>query len=152
MSKDTLTEKQEKYCQLRAQGKTKTDAARMSFDGKHPSQTASDLEKRNERVRLRILQLKGERMEMANLDFRDQLTKYHQIYQMAVDQNNLSVSLKALERIDALGGFDAPTKTTTTLEVTPTDNKELIKGDSLGEDLLKFQNIIEVTPLVESED
>lgn len=109
MNDNGLTDKEEHYCQLRADGKTRTDAARIAYETKNPRQMGSATEKRED-VLARIQELKEERAEAYGLDAGEQIRRYNQLYQMALDKGQIGVAAKMLERLDILGGFEAPTK------------------------------------------
>jgi hypothetical protein len=138
--REELTQKEELYCQLRAQGYTKTKAAMKAYpDTKYPAQAGYEAEQR-EIVQKRIANLKLERAEMADLDIHEQLRRYNELYIMAVDRGQLETARKMLERIDAIGGFDAP-KRSESLVIKRGDSLKSKEEDISG-DLEKFSGIL----------
>lgn len=135
---DKLTEKQERYCQLRAQGYTKTKAASIAYDTKWPDRMGHDTE-RDPKVKERIRVLKEEREEAYGLDVDEQVRKYHELYLMAVENGNINAALKALERIDAVGGFE--TKKSEVTHKKPGDILKDTQGD-LRKDIDHFGDLL----------
>jgi hypothetical protein len=134
-----LTEPMELYAQLRAQGRTKTDACKKAYpDGKYPGQQGALLEK-DPRIATRIAQLKEERAEVFLLDQVEQVRKYHEMYMRAMDEGKLSVAMKALERIDAIGGFEVKKS-----EMVKINKGEalLSKDGDLKKDLERFKEVL----------
>ncbi len=117
------------YCQQRAMGKTKTRSVLVAYPkSKHPAKHGHLLEK-DLRVKNRIRELKDEREEVYNLDKAEQIRKYHEVYEMAIAMGKLPVAVKALERIDAIGGF----------EVKKSENVRINKTDAFGLDGDNFE-------------
>lgn len=102
---DELTDKEEVYCQKRAMGFTKTRAAAIAYDTKNPSVIGSQLETKD-KIKRRIQELKFERTELDDLDGKEILRMYQDIYQGAVLSGNQNVALKALDRIAEITGYD----------------------------------------------
>jgi hypothetical protein len=141
MNDNGLTDKEERYCQLRAEGKTKSGAARIAYDGdpQYANRMGYIVERRED-VQARIQELKEERAEAYGLDFQEQVRRYNQLYQMALDKGQLATAAKMLERLDAIGGFEAPTKSVTykgTLGGTLKD-----PNGNIEEDLKKFAGVL----------
>lgn len=137
-----LTDKQERYCQLRASGYTKTEAARYAFETQYPGALGWQTEQLPKVVE-RIAELKIERIETYGLDHQEQVRKYHEIMNMAIAKGNLQTALKAMERLDAIGGFE--TKKSEVTRIIKQDPSEILKdpdGDVQG-DLEKFKTILE---------
>jgi len=137
-STDDLTEKQEAYAQWRASGLSKTRAASLAFDTKNPRQVGYETELK-EHVKDRIAELKTERAEAAGLDCHEQIRRYNELYHILFAQGKFALAAKMLERLDVIGGFEAPTKSIS------------IKGDSsvlkeasgnIEKEIEKFGNII----------
>lgn len=134
-----LSEAMELYCQHRASGKTKTNAARLAYpQSKYPNKHSHLLEK-DPRVLARINELKLERAEVYGLDQTEQIRKYHEIYNIAMENKQLATAMKALERIDAIGGFEV--KRSESVRVTREDALGSKDGD-LKKDLEKFKGIL----------
>lgn len=138
---EELTEKEEEYAQLRALGYTKSDAAKRAYNsttGNH-RQLGWQAEQRD-KVKERILDLKEERAESSGLDVREQVTRYNEIYRLAMAEGKRDQAMKALARLDSIGGFDAPTKS---VSVTGKIGEVLRdhQGD-LKKDVEKFSRIL----------
>ena len=109
-TEEDLNEAEEYYAQLRAQGYTKTEAAKGAWPTQScPKQYAWKAELRP-RVAKRIQELKEERAEEAGLDVLEQVRRYTELYRLLKAQGKYASAAKMLERLDAIGGFDAPTK------------------------------------------
>jgi hypothetical protein len=135
-----LNEAQERYCQLRAQGFTKTKAAAVTWPNmKHPGQYAYLIEKKLV-VKERIIELKDERKEISdNIDLTEQIRKYHDIYTLCMAHGKVALAMKALERLDALAGFDIKRSENTKI----TKTSPLNDGEAASqEDLKKFSDIL----------
>lgn len=138
---DELTEQEEMYAQARAKGHTKTDAAKIAYpDGKYSRQIGYDTEKR-ERVIARIAELKAERAEASGLDLEEQLRRYNEIYLQCMREGKVAMAMKALERIDSLGGFDAPTRSVS-LKGDLNKLPDALKGDDLQKDIARFSKVL----------
>lgn len=136
-----LTEAQELFAQKVASGYTQTKAAMLAFpDNQNPRQQGCNTA-RKDHVKNRIIELKRERAEVASLDIQEQIRRYNELYFMALEKNNLGLAKQMLERIDSIGGFDAPTKSVS-LKGTLEDSTKALKGEDLEKDLKKFSNII----------
>lgn len=141
MSNDEeLTEQEEIYAQGRARGMTKTDSAKKAYpDDKYPRQAGYKAEKR-ERVINRIIELKLERQELNDLDFKEQVRRYNEIYHALMNDKKYSQAAKILERMDSLGGFDASTRH---INVSM-NSKDLLKDISgnLDLDIERFSGVL----------
>jgi hypothetical protein len=135
-----LNDQQERYCQLRAEGFTKTKAAKIAWpNDKHPGKYGHVVE-RKLKIRERIAQLKDERKELSdNLSLEEQIRHYQDIYQLCKEAGKAALALKALERLDMLAGYDI--KRSETLRRTTTDNP-LDNEDPVQEAVKKFSNIL----------
>lgn len=141
-TREELTDKEERYAQLRAQGYTKTDAHRLAYPDAQPhcaGPSAAQVERR-EIVLKRIQQLREEQNEVYGLDVKEQIRRYNQLYMMALEKGQLGLAKQMLERIDAIGGFDAPNRSVVT---------KITKGESFKDtdnnvkkDLEKFTRIL----------
>lgn len=141
MSDNGLTDKEERYCQLRADGHTKSSAARIAYDGDpRYSNRAGHIVEKREDVQERIAELKAERAEAYGLDYQEQIRRYNQLYHTAVEKGQLSTAAKMLERLDALGGFDAPTKSVS-LRGTLGESLKNPSGN-IQKDVEKFSGIL----------
>ncbi len=137
--KTELTDKEEHYCQLRASGKTKTEAAKKAYDTQNPSKVAYLVELKP-LVSDRIQELKEERAEAYGLDPMEQIRRYNELYQMAVDKGQLGTAAKMLERIDILGGFEAPTKSVSLRGNLGESLKD--PNGNIDSDLKKFSEVL----------
>jgi hypothetical protein len=138
--REELTQKEELYCQLRAQGYTKTKAAMKAYpDQKYPAQAGYEAELRPV-VQKRIQALKTERAEVAGLDVDEQLRRYNELYLLALDKGQLETARKMLERIDAIGGFDAP-KRSESISIRKGESLKDAEGDISG-DITRFSTIL----------
>ena len=134
------TEKEETYAQMRAQGHTKTKSAKIAYpECNHYRQQGYEAELR-ERVKDRIRELKEERAESAGLDVHEQVRRYNEIYLESMASGKTGAAMKALERIDAIGGFDAPSKSIS-LRGDLDKAHETLKGENLGLDIEKFAKV-----------
>jgi hypothetical protein len=141
MSDIELTEKMERYCQARATGYTRTDAAKIAYpDSQYPGQLGSEIEAK-EHVQQRIMQLQEERREAYGLDVGEQIRRYNQLYLMALEKGQLSVAKTMLERIDAIGGFEAPKRSETT-SVRKGDVFKSQEGN-LEDDIKRFSGVLQ---------
>ena len=133
-----LTEKEEAYCQYRSQGYTKTEAAKKAYDTNNPNRVGYSVELRPD-VQERIQELKEERAEAYGLDPMEQIRRYNELYIKAFNEGKWGVAAKMLERIDILGGFEAPKQSVVTRK------GEALKdtSKSLAEDLEKFKDILD---------
>lgn len=139
---ETCTEQEEIYAQCRARGFTKTKSAQKAYpDTKYPRQMGYEAEQRP-RVRERIRELKEERAEVAGLDVQEQVRRYTELYQMALEDGKIATAAKMLERIDAIGGFDAPSKSISISKRESVDSLKDASGDIKG-DIERFSNILE---------
>ena len=140
--REELTDKEELYAQYRAQGYTKTKAAMKAYpDGSRSwPQIGHEVENR-EPVSKRIAQLKQERIEVMDLDVNEQLRRYNELYLLALDKGQLTVAKQMLERIDAIGGFDAPKRSESVLIKKAGDNLKDAEGD-IQKDLDRFSDIL----------
>ena len=134
------TEQEEVYAQYRAAGFSKTKAAQKAYDTQNPRQMGYEAEKR-ERVARRIAELKEERAESAGLDVDEQIRRYNDLYLRALEKGQLATAKQMLERIDAIGGFDAPTKSIS-VKGSLEEATKVLKGDDLEKDIKKFQNVL----------
>ena len=137
---DELTDQEEIYAQERASGKNKTKSAQKAYPDAKPSscrQMGYECEKRP-KVLERIRELKEERAENSGLDVNEQIRRYTELYFMALDMNRIESAAKMLERIDAIGGFNAPS-TSVSLKGNV---GEALKGSDFKKDLDKFSSIL----------
>lgn len=138
---EDLTEQQEMFAQLIAAGYTQTKASMKAYpDNKNPRQQGYNTANKP-KVMERIQELKRERAEVVALDVHEQVRRYNELYFMALDKGNLGLAKQMLERIDAIGGFDAPTKSIS-LKGTLEDSAEVLKGNDLEKDLQKFSSVL----------
>ncbi len=135
-----LTDNEEMYCQLRAQGFTKTQAANKVYETAHPSKMAYQLELRPSVVH-RIWELKEELKEVSNITFDEQLRRYNALYLEAVKNSKFDMAKRILERMDKILGFESPTKTISIKSNSSEVFKDL-KGD-ISKDVDKFKGILE---------
>ena len=137
-----LTDKEEHYCQLRAEGKTKSGAARIAYAGGDPknSNRVGHSTELREDVQKRIAELKEERAEAYGLDPLEQIRRYNQLYQMALEKGQLATAAKMLERLDILGGFEAPTKSVSLKGTLGGSLKD--PNGNLNNDLEKFSGLL----------
>lgn len=139
-STEELTDAEEVYAQHRAAGYNKTKSAAKAYPDAKPSscrQMGYECEKR-QKVRDRITELKEERAELAGLDVKEQIRRYTELYFLLVEAKRYEGAAKILERIDTIGGFNAPS-TSVSLKGTI---GESLKGSNMKEDLEKFSNIL----------
>lgn len=135
-----LTEQEELYCQHRADGRTKTNAAKLAYPSSdRPSQQGHKTELK-EKIQVRIRELKAERAEAYGLDAEEQIRRYNELYFMALDQGQLAVARSMLERLDAIGGFDAPKRSESVVTKKGESFKDL-EGD-VEKDTEKFLGIL----------
>lgn len=136
-----LNDEQERYCQLRADGFTKTRASKVAYpNGKFPGQYGHIIEKKL-KIRERILELKQERIEVSDaISLEEQIRTYQDMYQMCVSTGKLALALKALERLDMLAGYDI--KRSESLKKTQDLNKPLDNGDELDSAIKRFSTIL----------
>ncbi len=135
-----LTDKMEHYAQLRASGFSKSKAASVAFETKFPAHRGWETEILP-KVALRIRQLKEERAEAFGLSQEEQVRKYHEIYQDAMIKGSLNTAMKALEHIDAIGGFEIKRSVNLSLKA----NQGLTIKDADGDiqaDLKRFSNVL----------
>lgn len=139
-----LTDKQERYCQLRAQGFTKTKAASIAFEGSGRKDAHLGWQaEQNPRVKDRIRELQEERAEAFGLTPEEQIRKYHEIYQEAVSTGKYALAIKVLERLDAIGGFVTSKSESTTKKIDLTKGGALKDGDGdIKGDIDKFSTIL----------
>jgi len=139
--REECTEQEELYAQHRAMGYTKTKAATKAYpNSKYPKQAGYEAELR-ECVKNRIRELKEERAESAGLDVHEQVRRYNELYLSALEKGQLVVAKQMLERIDAIGGFDAPSKSIS-LKGNIDESSEVLKGHNIEEDLKKFSSVL----------
>lgn len=138
--KENLTEKEEIYCQLRAKGYTKTDAAKGAFDTVHPSKLAYTTELKPHIV-YRIWQLREELKEISNIDEAEQIRRYNALYMECLKMGKLELAKRMLERIDKILGFESPTKTIN-IKSGNTEAFKDLKGD-VAKDVAMFKNVLE---------
>jgi phage terminase small subunit len=139
---DELTDQEEIYAQERAAGKNKTRSAQKAYPDAKPSscrQMGYECEKRP-KVLERIRELKEERAENSGLDVHEQIRRYTELYFMALDSGRIESAAKMLERIDAIGGFNAPS-TSVSLKGS-IEAGDALKGSNLKADLEKFANVL----------
>jgi hypothetical protein len=136
-----LTDAQERYCQLRAEGFTKTKAAKIAYpDTKHPGKYGHIVE-RLLKIRERIIQLKDERKEVSeNLSLEEQIRNYQDIHQMCLAANKPALAMKALERLDMLLGYDI--KRSESRRIVDKPLNALDNGDELDAAFKKFSTIL----------
>jgi hypothetical protein len=141
MSDRELTEKEELYAQQRAVGHTKTRAAIKAYpDSNNPRQVGYAAEKRD-CVSERIKELKEERAESAGLDLNVQVCRYNELYLMALEKGQLGLAKDMLARMDAIGGFDAPSKSISLKGDLSNEALTDITGD-VSKDIKKFAGVI----------
>ena len=132
MPKDNgkLTPQMEEYARLRAMGLTKAEAARRSYNtqGENASKLGWEVEEK-QKVKDRIYELKMQRMDAFKLDAEEQIRKYHDLYQMALEKEDTRTAMAILERIDKIGGFEAAKKTesVSTKKVLVGDDEDISK-------------------------
>jgi hypothetical protein len=138
---DDLNEAEELYAQLRAQGYTKTEAAKNAWPKQlYPKQYGHLAEKNRQRIQDRIQELKEERAEESGLDVQEQIRRYNDLYRALKLEGKWSQAAKILERLDAIGGFDAPTKSVS-LSAKIGGNLRDSQGD-LSKDIQKFARVL----------
>lgn len=130
---------EEVYAQHRAAGYSKTKAAMKAYDTNNPRQMGYEAELRPH-VKKRIMELKDERAESSGLDVHEQVRRYNELYFMALERGQLSVAKSMLERIDAIGGFDAPSRSVSMSIKGNTG--EVLKGDDVQRDIERFSKIL----------
>jgi len=134
-----LSPAMEIYCEQRASGKTKTMAARMAYpNSNYPGKQGHGLEK-DPRIIRRIEELKEDRAETYGLDVQEQIRKYHEIYQLCMSKGQAAGAIKALERLDAIGGFEV--KKSEVTKITKGEGLTDKSGD-LQKDLDRFANVL----------
>jgi phage terminase small subunit len=140
-SDELLTEQQEVYCQYRAKGYTKTKAAAEAYKTRYPGKMGWELEQQD-KIKARIELLKLERRETFELDLDEQVRKFHDIYLEALSRGKLETAMKALDKINALGGFEVRKSEVT--KVTKENSKEVLKDEDgdIERDLEKFKTIL----------
>lgn len=134
-----LTEQEEIYAQFRAAGYSKSHAAKKAYNTSHPRQMGYEAEQR-QHVKNRIMELKEERAESAGLDVNEQIRRYNEMYFMALERGQLTTAKQMLQRIDAIGGFEAPSKSISMSYKG--DANSVLKGDDLKKDIEKFANVL----------
>lgn len=133
-----LTEKQEHYCRLRAQGYTKSAAAMEAYDVTDSSARRMGwYVEDDQKIKDRIYQLKEERVAAFGLDVDEQIRKYHDLYMEAKNKGDLKVALMCMERIDKIGGFEVK-RTENTIK----DTRSALKKDNVEDDLKKFSGVL----------
>lgn len=137
--RDTLTDKEEMYCQLRGKGFTKSQAAQKAYDTVHPSKIAYQLELKPEIIH-RIWQLKEELREVSTIDLPEQLRRYNELYLEARNAGKIDMAKRILERMDKILGFESPTKTISIKTNSPEVFQD-IKGD-VKKDIDRFKDIL----------
>lgn len=135
-----LTDKMEHYAQLRANGYTKTKAASIAFDTRFPGHRGWETENLP-KVASRIKQLKDERAEAFGLSQEEQVRKYHEIYQEAMQLGKHATAMKALERIDAIGGFEVKKSMSLSLKANQGASLKNDEGN-IEDDLKRFSGIL----------
>lgn len=133
-----LSPAMEHYCQLRASGKTKTNAAKLSNpQNMSPGKYAHKIEQ-DPRIIARIAQLRDERADTYGLDVHEQIRKYNELYQMAVDNKQVSTAAKILQCIDDIGGFVVKKS-----ETIKTSKEGLVSKDGdLAKDMSRFAGVL----------
>lgn len=134
-----LTEKQEAYAQWRASGLSKTRAAALAFETKNPRQVGYMTELK-EAVKERIMELKAERAESAGLDYQEQVRRYNELYHILFAQQKYALAAKMLERIDAIGGFEAPKKS---ISIKSPGDALKNASENIEAEVKKFSGILE---------
>lgn len=139
----------EQYCTLRASGRTKTEACKAAYPAStYPGKMGHDLEK-DPRIINRIKELKEERAETYGLDVHEQIRKYHELYNMAVKNNQVATATKILQCIDDIGGFVVKKSETikTSKEGLAAKDGDLIKNMQRFADVLgKSQSLAAEVP------
>jgi hypothetical protein len=147
--KDELTEKEEMYAQMRAAGHSKSKAAMKAYDTKNPRQMGYYTEQK-ECVRERIRELKEERAESAGLDVHEQVRRYNELDLMALEKGQLGLAKDMLVRIDAIGGFDAPSKSVSMSIKGNSD--DILKTEDIQKDIDRFSKVLGKHTEVTSKD
>lgn len=103
-----LTDRQEMYAKLRAEGYSKTAAGKSAFsDANNPAQSGYACEKL-EHVKKRIEQLREERAWAAKLvDPQESLARWNGIYMNAMERGDIKTAIEAQKQIDKINGAEA---------------------------------------------
>lgn len=137
--REELTEKEEHYCQLRSSGYNKTDAADIAYETKYPNRLGWTTEQKD-KIKDRIRELKEERAECFGLDADEQVRRYNELYFMALREKKLGLAKEMLQRLDVIGGFEAPKKSESVV-TRKGDALKNVQGD-VKKDLNKFSKIL----------
>ena len=102
------TDEQELFCQLIADGRNQSQAAKMAYpNDKHPRQRGHEL-MQMQHIKDRVEQLKYERAYAAKLvDPQESLIRWNSIYNDAMDKGDIRIAIEAQKQIDKINGAEA---------------------------------------------